>query len=61
MELKSLANVALETGDLVTVPTNLFNGDERVIKNAVVVGIELEYNGALKQKTLLHEVVVSRG
>lgn len=61
MELNSLSNVALETGDLVTVPTNLFNNDERVIKNAIVVGIELEYNGALKQKTLLHEVVVSRG
>ena len=61
MALNSLSNVALETGDLVTVPTNLFNNDERVIKNAIVVGIELEYNGALKQKTLLHEVVVSRG
>lgn len=56
MELNSLSNVALETGDLVTVPTNLFNGDKRVIKKAIVVGIELEYNGALKQKTLLHEV-----
>lgn len=56
MELNSLSNVALETGDLVTVPTNLFKGDERVIKKAIVVGIELEYNGALKQKTLLHEV-----
>ena len=56
MELNSLSNVALETGDFVTVPTNLFNGDERVIKKAIVVGIELEYNGALKQKTLLHEV-----
>lgn len=61
MELNSLSNVALETGDLVTVPTNLFNNDERVIKNAIVIGIELEYNGVLKQKTLLHEVEVSRG
>lgn len=59
MELNSLSNVALETGDLVTVPTNLFNKDKRVIKNAIVVGIELEYNGALKQKTLLHEVEVN--
>lgn len=56
MVLNSLSNVALETGDLVKVPTNLFNGDTRVVKNAIVVGIELEYNGALKQKTLLHEV-----
>lgn len=61
MELNSLSNVALETGDLVTVPTNLFNNGERVVKNAIVVGIELEYNGALKQKTLLHEVNVSYG
>lgn len=61
MELNSLSNVALETGDLVTVPTNLFNGDTRIVKNAIVVGIELEYNGALKQKTLLHEVEVSNG
>lgn len=56
MELNSLSNVALETGDLVSVPTNLFKGNTRVVKNAIVVGIELEYNGALKQKTLLHEV-----
>lgn len=56
MELNSLSNVALETGDLVAVPTNLFKGNTRVVKNAIVVGIELEYNGALKQKTLLHEV-----
>ena len=55
MELNSLSNVALETGDLVAVPTNLFKGDTRIFKNAIVVGIELEYNGALKQKTLLHE------
>jgi hypothetical protein len=57
MALNSLSNVALETGDLVTVPTNLFSGENRIDKTAVVVGIELQYNGALKQKTLLHEVV----
>ena len=56
MALNSLSNVALETGDLVTTPTNLFSGDTRVVKNAIVVGIELQYNGALKQQTLLHEV-----
>ena len=59
MALDSLSNVALETGDLVTAPTNLFNSDTRVVKNAIVVGVELQYNGALKQKTLLHEVVSS--
>ena len=56
MALNSLSNVALETGDLVTAPTNLFSGENRIEKTAVVVGIELQYNGALKQKTLLHEV-----
>ena len=56
MVLNSLSNVALETGDLVTVPTNLFSGENRIEKTAVIVGIELQYNGALKQKTLLHEV-----
>lgn len=53
-EVVSLPNVALETGDLVTTETNLFNGEKRVSKYAVVLKIELEYNGSLKQKTLLH-------
>lgn len=50
----SLPNAALEPGDLVTVETNLFNGEKRLSKYAVVLSIELEYNGSLKQKTLLH-------
>lgn len=61
MKLNSLSNVAITTGDMVRVPTNLFDGNERIIKNAVVVGIELTYNGSLKQSTLLHEVEVYRG
>lgn len=56
MSLNSLSNVAIETGDLVKVPTNLFDGENRIDKFAIVVGIELTYNGALKQKILLHEV-----
>lgn len=59
MELESLPNVAIEPGDLVSVCTNLYKENEQIIKNAIVVGIELTYNGALKQKTLLHEVSVS--
>lgn len=73
VELNSLSNIALETGDVVSYPTNkleikyqtdVINGTpvvvpvaQNVLKRAVVTGIELTYNGALHQKTILHEVV----
>ena len=73
VELNSLSNIALETGDVVSYPTNkleikyqtdVINGIpvvvpvvQNVLKRAVVTGIELTYNGALHQKTILHEVV----
>lgn len=53
-EVMSLPNLALETGDFVTVETNLFNGENRIKKTAVVLRIEIEYSGAIKQKTVLH-------
>ena len=57
IEVNSLSNVALETGDLVKVETNLYdNSGNFLTKRAVVVGIELTYNGTLHQKTYLHEV-----
>lgn len=57
MEINSLSNVALETGDLVEVETNLYNNSGNYLtKRAIIVGIELTYNGVLKQKTLVHEV-----
>lgn len=57
-ELNSLSNVALEMGDLVEVETNLYdNSGNFLTKRAVIVGIEMTYNGTLKQKTLLHEVM----
>lgn len=58
METNGLPNVAVETGDLAEVETNLFKNGKRVIKNAIVVGLELHYNGALTQKTLFHEVII---
>ena len=54
--VNSLSNLAIDTGDIVYVETNLHEGDKRLVKRGVVVGIELEYNGALKQKTIIHEL-----
>ena len=53
-EINSLPNLAIEPGDLVVVETNLFSGNNRITKKALVLSIELEYNGALKQKTIVH-------
>lgn len=53
-EINSLSNLAIEPGDLVAVETNLFSGNKRITKKALVLSIELEYNGALKQKTIVH-------
>jgi hypothetical protein len=54
--IDSLSNVAIETGDLITVDTNLYSGDNKVEKSAVVTQIEITYNGVLKQKTYANEV-----
>ncbi len=59
LEFNGLANPSIETGDIVSVETNLYtnNGNEnRVTKNAIVVSLELSYNGALKEKIIAHEV-----
>ena len=53
-EINSLSNLAIEPGDLVSVETNLFNGDTRITKYALILSVELEYSGALKQKTIVH-------
>lgn len=72
-EINTLSNVAIETGDLVSFPTNDYTVKyevkdptaippiilpvfENIYKTGVVVDIELSYNGALKQKTRIHEV-----
>lgn len=56
MEFKCLPNLALTTGDNVWVFTNLYDETgARFIKQGIIVSIELEYNGALKQKLIVHE------
>lgn len=55
--LNVLPNVSLETSDLITIDTNLFDTvGNRIIKTAVIVENELKYNGSLRQTIKAHEV-----
>jgi hypothetical protein len=55
--IKTLPNVSLETGDLITVETNLFDTiGNRIRKTAVIIENELQYNGSLIQTIKAHEV-----
>lgn len=57
VEFETLANPSVETGDVIKIDTNLYNNDGSVIqKNAVIVELELSYNGALKERIIAHEV-----
>lgn len=59
LEFETLPNISIETGDIISVVTNLFDENgELVIKNAVVISFEIIYNGALKQKIIAHEVMM---
>lgn len=59
ISFEALPNVAVETNDLIEVDTNLYNDmSEKISKKALVVSIELAYNGTLKQKIKAHEVVL---
>lgn len=58
MEIKALPNLAIETGDIISVETNLYKNNSNVIKKGVVTEISLEYNGALKETFKVHEVNV---
>lgn len=57
ISFETLANLSLETNDIIEVSTNLYdeNGNE-VVKKAIIVKIELFYNGSLKQNIKAHEV-----
>lgn len=57
MNFECLPNVSITTGDRVSVETDLrdFEGN-KIIKSGIVVDLELNYNGALKQKMVVHEV-----
>lgn len=55
----ALANVSVETGDVIQVDTNLYDEQgNKITKNGLVVYLELSYNGSLKQKIKAHEVSV---
>lgn len=56
MSFSSLGVLPLETNDLVSVETNLYEGENRITKNGIVVEIDISYNGAFKQNTIVHEV-----
>lgn len=56
-EVDVAPNVALETGDVISIETNLYNATgDRIQKDFVIVEIELNYSGVLKQKIKAHEV-----
>lgn len=56
LEFDGLANVSLEVGDTIDVPTNYFDDEgEREIKHAVIVETEITYNGAIYEKFICHE------
>ena len=56
VEFQCLPNLMIETGDIVDVETNLYDGETNIRKNCIVVQEEYSYNGALKQKIIAHEV-----
>ena len=62
LEFETLPNLSIETGDIVTVDTNMtyyIDGQYEpttLSKTGVVVETELNYNGALREKRIIHEV-----
>ena len=59
ISFESLANVSIETGDLISVDTNLYGETgEQISKKALVVCTEIQYNGSIKQKIKAHGVNV---
>lgn len=59
VEISCAPNVALETSDIVKIETNLEDGfGKNKIKDAVIVEIELDYDGKLTQIIKVHEVIV---
>lgn len=58
-EFTSLANPSIETGDIISVDTNLYNGDEPKVAQCVVLSFEITYNGAMKEKIIAKEISVA--
>ena len=57
IEFEAFPNLAFEVGDIVGIETNLKSQGQSVIKNAVIVEMELNYNGALIERIKAHEVM----
>lgn len=56
LEFSCLPNLAIETGDILSVETNLFDeAGKKIFKNGVVICFELRYNGSMKEKFIVHE------
>lgn len=57
LSFESLANLSVETDDVIEVDTNLYNDDgNKIAKRVLVVYTEITYQGSLKQKIKAHEV-----
>lgn len=54
----SLANPALEAGDIIKVDTNLYEGNHQLTKTAMIIEMNIEYNGSIKEKFICHELGV---
>lgn len=58
ISFEALPNIAIETNDIIEVDTNLHDIYGQIKKKAIVVYVELNYNGSLKQKIKAHEVII---
>ena len=52
-----LPNFAVELGDIVSIETDTYDGDERIVKSGFVVEQTITFDGAFSQKNTIHEVV----
>ncbi len=59
IEFSGLPNISIEPGDIVEVETNLSSDGEKIIKNALLISLEITYNGLIKEKYIAHEVLVN--
>ena len=56
IEISCLPDLSIETGDYIAVETNLYNDSgRRIVKNGIVVQMELAYNGSTKQNLVVKE------
>lgn len=62
VEFECLPVNHIQVGDGVDVETSLYSlNNEEVIKGGLIVSQELTYNGAFRQKNILHEYPISKG